>query len=591
MRVREKGMKKIQEQKRQIVRCIVAALGMLFIAASAFPQCNMNDNGYVFLHPAFANKNWGKAWYDSISIVLPDTLCAAKPMRYDICGPAASAVAVYSDSADELFLMKTQYWCPQPKPLCISCVLQFLDPSQIALSGVALAQNTPLYLVKSPLYGGDSVKVLVKNTQKKVVALALSTTSLAVLHLDTLATSALLPQQDIVCIQGAYDTLNQRDSGAWLLGSAGLMRYFPIANGQWGPETKCDITGLSDTVYCVYNGFAGTSAGSIYRRSGNTFALDNKPASVAITGIYSRGAVGNGGLFLDYTGTSWVPRNYGSADYRYGNFINRWDGYGIELLDDHWRRSAYTYRQNPSTIFATQPADLMIYKNNGAYQYSTSQTLNYTVTLKDPDASYTDFGIVLKNGGVNFNMKNDGKYTITTIPPDSQCTVDSLRLKSGDVTLVLHPSYIQVSANCELGKRDISCPVFKCMRVDYPFVSSHNWIQYDTLTFAAGSDRLKIVNNSASTVTNSVFPFTAYGSGSVSHKIAGRNIIFFVQQGMVKKLVRIGLYNVAGQTLASLAVGNQTTITGPHITSAGVVYVRYFFSDGSSACQPLLLVR
>ena len=196
-------MKTIQKQKRYIVRCVAAAaLGMLFFTASAFPQCNMNDNGYVFLHPAFANKNWGKAWYDSISIVLPDTLCAAKPVRYDICGPAASAVAVYSNSANELFLMKTQYWCPQPKPLCTSCILEYLDPSQIALSGVALAQNTPLYLVKSPVYGGDSVKVLVKNTQKKVVALALSTTSLAVLHMDTLATSALLPQQDIIRIQG-----------------------------------------------------------------------------------------------------------------------------------------------------------------------------------------------------------------------------------------------------------------------------------------------------------------------------------------------------------------------------------------------------
>jgi hypothetical protein len=582
-------MKTIQEQKRQIVRCVAAAaLGMLFFAASAFPQCNMNGNGYVFLHPAFANKNWGKAWYDSISIVLPDTLCAAKPVRYDICGSAASAVAVYSNSADELFLMKTQYWCPQPKPLCTSCILQYLDPSQIALSGVALAQNTPLYLVKSPLYGGDSVKVLVKNTQKKVVALALSTASLAVLHMDTLATSALLSQQDVVRIQGAYDTLNQRDSGVWLLGSAGLIRYFPIANGQWGAETKCDITGMSDTVYCVYNGFAGTSTGSIYRRSGNSFVLDNKPASAAITDIYSRGAVGNGGLFLDYTGTSWVPHNYGSADYRFGNFINRWDGFGVELLDNQWRRSAYTYRQNPSSISATQPVDLMINLNNGAYLYNPPATRNYTVTLKDPDASYTDFGIVLNNAGTKINMKNNGTYTISTIPPDSQCTLDSLRLKSGALGIMLSSSSVQVTASCELGKRDVVC--LKCMRVDYPFLASHAWKYGDSLTITAGGDVLRIVYSGIVTASNG-FAFSALGPGSVSHKIAGRTIMFFVQQGLAKKLVRIGLYNVAGQTLASLAVGNQLFLSTPPIASAGVVYARYFFSDGSSACRPLLLVR
>jgi hypothetical protein len=583
-------MKTIRKQKQHIVRRVAAAaLGVLFFAVFAFPQCNMNDNGYVFLHPAFANKNWGKAWYDSISIVLPDTLCAAKPVRYDICGPAASAVAVYSNSAGGLFLMKTQYWCPLPKPLCSSCVLEYFDPSQIALSGVALAQNTPLYLIKSSLYGGDSVKVLVKNTQKKVVALALSTTSLAVLHMDTLATSALLSQQDIVRIQGAYDTLNQRDSGVWLVGSAGLMRYFPIANGQWGAETKCDITGMLDTVYCVYNGFAGTSSGSIYRRSGNVFVLDNKPASAAITNIFSRGAVGSGGLFLDYTGTSWVPHNYGSADYRYGNFINRWDGYGIELLDNQWRRSAYTYRQNPSTISSTQPAALMINVNNGVYQYSTSQTLNYTVTLKDPDASYTDFGIVLNNAGTKVNMKNDGKYTISTMPPDSQCTIDSLRLKSGSINLTLSGTSVQVSASCELGKRDVVC--LKCMRVDYQFTTSHAWKDKDSLTITAGSDILRIAYNSAIVTASNRFAFSSMDQGFVSHKITGRTIMFFVQQGLAKKLVRIGLYNVAGQTLASLAVGNQAFLSTPPIASAGVVYARYFFSDGSSACQPLLLVR
>jgi hypothetical protein len=188
-------------------------------------------------------------------------------------------------------------------------------------------------------------------------------------------------------------------------------------------------------------------------------------------------------------------------------------------------------------------------------------------------------------------MKNNGTYTISTIPPDSQCTIDSLRLKSGSIAITLSNFSVQVSANCELGKRDISCPVARCMRVDYPFVASHAWRDRDSLTITAGSDILRIAYNSAIVSANNGFAFSTTGPGSVSHKITGRTIMFFVQQGMAKKLVRIGLYNVAGQTLASLAVGNQATLSTPRIAAAGVVYARYFFSDGSSAWQPLLLVR
>ncbi|HUI93828.1 MAG TPA: hypothetical protein VLX68_16415 [Chitinivibrionales bacterium] len=580
-------MKTIKRHKWHFAQCIAAALVMFFAAAFAYPQCNLNDNGYVFLHPAFANRNWGKAWYDSVSIVLPDTLCAARPVRFDICGPAAGAVALYSDSANGLYLMKTQYTCPQPKPLCTTCILEYLDPLQLALPGVALAQNFPLYLVKSPLYGGDSIKVLVKNTQKKVVALALSTSSLAVLHQDTLATSALLPQQDIFRIQGAYDTLNQRDSGVWLLGSSGLMRYFPIANGQWGAEAKRDLNAVSDTVLCVDNGFAGTSSGSIYKRLGGSFVFDNQPCpNIAIRNIYPRGAVCDKGTFLDYTGTSWNAFSRDTTNYFNGNFINRWDGFGVELLDNQWHRSAYTYRLNPSSISATQPAAAKFYVNNGCYRLNQPDSIN--VILQDPDASFTDFSIILNNAGTKVNMKNDGTYTISTFPPDSQCTLDSLRMKSGTLAFAFSMSSVKVYASCELGKRDVVC--LKCIRADYPFVTSHAWSQNDTLTITAGSDVLKIANEMMSVTANG-FAFSAADNGAVFYKIAGRSLMFFVHQGLDKKLVRINVYNVAGQMLASLAVGNQASVAMPHIAGAGVAFAKYHFSDGSSCCQQILLVR
>src|SRR5271157_108066 len=134
-------MRRASTQKRVLLRhCACAALGVLLLAASAFPQCDPDSNGYVYLHPAFANRNWGKATYDSVTITIPDTMCGLglKPAQYDICGPAASAVAAFTSGAGGLYLMKTQYQCPQPKPLCTSCFLDYFDPAAITLSGITL---------------------------------------------------------------------------------------------------------------------------------------------------------------------------------------------------------------------------------------------------------------------------------------------------------------------------------------------------------------------------------------------------------------------------------------------------------------------
>jgi hypothetical protein len=590
-------MKTAYKSKRRSLRLFAAALTlMLFFAASGYSQCNFNENGYVFLHPAFANKNWGKAWYDSVNIIVPETLCTQKPVRYDICGPADKAIAVFSNAANELFLMKTEYLCPQPRPVCLPCILEYLDPSMIPLTGIDLEPNTPLYLVKGSFYGVDSVKILVKNSQKKVIALTLSTEDLSVVHIDTLATSAFSAQQNIVRIQGAYDTATHSDAGVWLLGSGGLMRYFPITNGKWGVETKRDIPGVSDTVYCVNNGFAGTSTGSIYKKSaGGAYIFDKQPANAAITGISGRGAVGNKGVFLDYNGTNWNLQNFGSADYRYANFINRWDGYGVELLDSDWHRTAYTYRRNPSSITAVNPSSIMPFINNGSFacfNYDLNDSSRViTVTVTDPDASFSDVSIDLKTGGKQIDMKDDGVHAISGIPPDSQCVVGALRLKSGVVTCTLTQKSVKISAVCELGKRDASCPWPRNVRADYAFVSSHVWAKNDILTFVAGDDTLRLANQITIVGTDGHLWFGAAGAASVSHKVAGGMVVFSVTQGATTRLTHIALFDVSGKTLASAQVIGNSGSVSLRAGTCGVVYARYSLSNGSSFVRPILLVR
>jgi hypothetical protein len=586
-------MKRENFQKRNPARrCVVAVLGLLLLAAPALPQCDPDGNGYVYLHPAFTGRNWGKAAYDSVSISIPDSLCGAlKPAQYDICGPAAGATAMFTTATNDLYLMQTHYDCPTPKPPCTNCFLDYLDPVKVTLTGITLASNSPVYLVKSPAYGGDTVKLLLKTSQKNVLAVSLSTATLAALHVDTLKPSGLLAGQEVLAIQGAHDSTAQKDTAVWLLGSNGLLRYFRINAGAW-TETNYDLgAGVTDTVLCVSNGFAGTSTGSIYGKLGAKYIFNSQPVSQAITYISSRGAVGRKGTFIDRNGAAWTLHTIGTANYRMANFINRWDGFGVELLDNQWNRTAATFRLNPSSIASTVPTALIDSVNKGAFSFAGSDNSNYTVQLKDTDGSYTDVAINLSTGGSTYNLKTDGKYTIGSLPPDSQCMVDSLLLKSGAVNLVLGQSSVQVFASCELGKRDLSCPEFKCMMVDYAFVANHGWQRGDVLTIAAGTQKLKIVNEANVTVTTTGPVFSRDGRGSITCKLVGNALVFFVRQAPSCNLSRIVLYNVAGRTLSTLEVGNHSSLAAPGIGSAGVVYAKYFFSDGSSQYRSILLVR
>jgi hypothetical protein len=128
------------------------------------------------------------------------------------------------------------------------------------------------------------------------------------------------------------------------------------------------------------------------------------------------------------------------------------------------------------------------------------------------------------------------------------------------------------------------------MRVDYPFVYYHSWRDKDTLVFLAGPDRFAIYNNTSS-VTTVAGVFAGSGNLSIAHSLAGRELTFIIRQGVNTKLARIGLYNVSGQTLAMLDIGNRKVVTAPRIASSGIVYARYLFSDGSSSCQCIPILR
>jgi hypothetical protein len=563
---------------------IAVMLALLFFAGPALSQCDPDQNAYLYLHPAFAGKNWAQTAYDSILVYPSDSLCALKPVLFDICGVPDNAVGVFLGRDRTMYLVKTAYTCDGG---CMPCMLEYLDPVRIGLNGISLSPFTPLYLPKDPArYGNTVVEVLFATTQKQVLALSVFVADQSITKRDTLKLSALTAGQDIIGIKGDYDTVTKKDIGVWVVGTQGLIRYFPLANNVFGNETKRDLA-IQDTVFCVGNGFAGTSTGTLYRRNaGGAFVLDSKPVSSAITNIYAKGAVGKKGTVLQYSGGVWTTRQFGTNDYKYGNFTNRWDGAGVELLDSAWIKNGYTYHDFPSMIAATQPFP---YVNNMTYVYTSGLNQAVTITMTDPDSSFIDFRLDLVSAVTTVDLKNDGKYTILNIPGGSLCPKDSIRLKNGTVVLTLTQGKVQAAAQCMRGQFIPICQSYSW--ADYQFATTHSWRNGDTVVFTTGSNRLRLYNNSIP-VTSVAFGQSPSGAGAISYRMAGGSLVFSIRQGTVKKLGRIVLYNVKGQQLASMPVDGRSSVTAPFIgNSRGIVYARYVFSDGSSSGRNIVLLR
>lgn len=562
---------------------IAVMLGLMFTCETVSSQCNPDSNAYMYLHPAFAGKNWAQTAYDSILILPSDVMCGLKPVLFDICGVADSAVGVFIGQDRNMYMVKTSYSCTGG---CTPCMLEYMDPVQIALAGITLSPHSPLYLPKdNSIYGKAAVKVLFATAQNQVLGLSVSTANQSIVKRDTLKLSALSAGQSILRIQGDYDTATKKDAGVWVLGSAGLIRHFTLASDVWGAETKADIV-TTDTVFCAQSGYAGTSSGTMYRKNaGISFVLDSKPVSSAITNIYPKGAVGKKGTILEYSAGTWIDRHAGTGDYWYGNFTNRWDGAGVEVLDTSWVKTGFTYHDFPSMISSTQP---FTYTANMIYSYTGPFNQTVTVTMTDPDNSFTDFGLSLFTGGSTISLKNDGKYTILNIPGSTLCPMDSIRLKSGTIVLLLSGTSVQVTAQCMRGQYIPLCQSYSWM--DYNFVALHSWNVHDTVTLLTGTNRLRIVSSPATGVRD--FERSLHDAACISGRMAGHSLVFAIRQGAVRKLDRIVLYNVKGQTLASIPVGNHSLVAAPGIGSvAGIVYAKYFFSDGSFSGENIVLLR
>jgi hypothetical protein len=553
--------------------------------AQAQGSCSPIDStGYVLLHPYFEGKNWKKSVEDNIDIVLPDTLCSQKlrPVRFDIGKSIDSTLAVFSIANGGLFIIEAQYF--HYAGVCRD-ELDFLAPQKVPLSGIAFSGTTPWYLVKDSAFNLDTVKVVLGVASQYCLVAAIIKSTAAVVRIDTLHVTNT---NTISSINGGYDNVLMRDTCIWVTGNNGMLRHFSYRPGGWGAENKLDIT-ATETVLCANATYAGTSSGRIYKKNASqTYVLDYSMSNKAINAIYPQGSIGNNGAFIENINGVWRNDTLGSGNYLYANFIKRAGGFGVELLDNQWKYSIFTYRDTASKILLTNPIDIGVSNvNKTPYIYNPGKVASpkdttISVYISDPDSNFSDVAIAL-NGAT---MENDGKHSIGPIPDSESCHVGALRLTTGVLTITLKKDSVVLKTQTELGVENAGCLV--CNWKNYNFAYSRQWFVNSSLLITAGKDRLTIANQSNPVTTIRSTNIANYANAN-NLKIIGNRLIFTPVRSDIKKIESVVLYDLAGRKLFSFSDVKQTSFELPKMLPFGIACISINYSDGS-ACRVMVPV-
>lgn len=552
---------------------------VLFAAFSVMAQgdCSpLDSTGYVLLHPYFEGKNWKTSVVNTIDIVLPDTLCSQqlRPARFDIGRVVDSTIAAFSTANGDLFIMKSQYF---HSSLACRDELDFLPPQKVPLTGIAFTGSTPWYLVKDTAFNLDTVKIVAGVSAQFCLVATIKTSSNSPVKIDTLY---MQNAGTISAIHGGYNTVLMRDTCIWVTGSNGMIRRFSYKSNGWGAEIRQDIS-ATETVLCASAAYAGTNSGKIYKlNTSQVYALDYSSSNRPINTLYPQGAIGSNGALIENINGAWRNDTIGNGNYQYANFIETPGGFGVELLDNQWRYSTFTYRDTASKILLTNPVDIMVnnvnkttpYIYNSAKIASPKDTTIY-IYIFDPDSNYSDVSVTL-NG---LSMENNGTNAIGPIPDTVFCQRGALRLTDGVLKLTLKKDSVVLSTQTELGVWNVGCLV--CNWKSYNFIYSRQWYVNSALLITAGKDRLTIENQGV-LVTTIEDNNKKYSAIKNSIRIAGNTLFFKQSKSDWNKIESVALYDFAGRNLVTLRNMQQTSFEIPRSLTSGVACLAVKYRDG-----------
>jgi hypothetical protein len=572
---------------------LVAALACLAgLSAAPASSSLLNNQGYILLHPMFKSMPW-KSTLGRLDLILPDTISNITVKSFDVSRGVDNAVAMFSVAGNGLFVMPVLH--EKLVAPCYDHALTFDPPKKVTLNGLSFSSDKPLYLIRDSLYSADSVRVVVPSSiaPLRLLVATIRIATAAVTRIDTVTLAERRTGQQVVGVSGATNETSQQDTGLWVSGSNGMVRYVPYANHRLGVEAVRDLPEATVTATHMNGAYAVTTQGRIFRKNpADTFFTFVVAASGALRRVYPQGAIGDNGLFKENVNNVWkTDKNFGSASYRYANFIRRPGGFGVELLDSSWAYSVFTYRDTSTRISATAPASLSTNINGLPYAITTTASQDITVMLDDLDSNFSDYTLSLVTGASSVDLKNDLKYTIAPLSDSADCHIGSIKMTSGRLRLTLTGSQITVLHDCALGALDPTC--LSCYWKKYDFQLSRSWKKSDTIKIKTGQHLLRIVNSiDPSTVTLMPFANRNPGNSDLVARFASGSefrLRLPLKPGVLP--VTVSLLDLQGRLLASMSLQrDRRSFDLPVAAPRGIVIVSCRMSDGTvvSAKVPVI---
>jgi hypothetical protein len=574
--------------RRPLKRLLALACAFLCVTsafAARVTLSSVSNLGYIYLHPMFDRLSW-QSTLDRLDLgALPDTLLTITVKSFDVSRGADNGIAVYTTSSGDLFIMSVLY--KKATAPCSDHALTFDNPRKVALSGLSLSSGKPLCVVHDSLYASDSVRVVIPSSAAplKLLVPTIRTAAAAIERIDTITCSERRTGQQILGVSGAVDSVTGQDLGIWVTGSNGLVRYIPYANHRFGSEAVRDLGEATVSVTHTNGTFAVSTQGRIFRKNpADTFFTFAVAASGALRRVYPGGAIGDNGLFKEFANGTWrADKTFGSASYRYANFIRRPGGFGVELLDSSWAYSVYTYRDTTSRIAVTSPASLATNIDGVPYVYNGQSQLDITVMLDDPDSNFSDYSLsqVSAGGGTAVDLKNDGTYAIVPLSDSVDCHIGSIKMTSGRVRLTLNDSQITVMHDCARGALDPTCLV--CYWKSYNFQLTNVLRKADTIRIRTGQHLLRIAADVGSVTMNRTISAQLNATIFPIHFASGNRCSLLIPFKQGNHAVSIAIYDLKGRLIADIPLRrDQQSLDLSNTRCSGVVIVTCIMNDGTT---------
>jgi hypothetical protein len=546
---------------------IILPVVMFFV--TSFAGTSSVHTNMLYQHAYFADKHW-RITSDLIGYTLSPAYMALTPVKSSFAENDTNSIALFSASDNKLYLMSVAL---KPETAENKAVITARDPV-VSPAGSA---GSPLEVFALAANKIDTVFIATVSGTDKVLIHHISTQNYSETKVDTLTITPPSGSYAIQTLVGGPDVAISGQSGVWVTGSYGLVRYFEWNGSSWGSEVIHDID-TSETVTALCKEALGTSAGKIYEFESNSFVFKSQPGIAPINSISPLGAVSSGGKIIKKKGTDWVLFVAGSGNYKYFNFIARTDGSGVELLDDAWKFYVYTLEDTLTKFDIVQP-DVAQHINNGKYLFHyILDPKDIDITLIDPDGNC----IVPQ---IKLNNSTDLVDSLENMHPDTLWSLGYTDLVDTMITMTLTRDSIIISAETRRGAFN---PVtYKKSWIKSLFRSSVQWFNKDQIMIKLGDDSLLIEYDSIPvTVINNV-------NKNILKELAiqrsGAGLTFTMQPNTIHQ---IRVFNLLGRQIVSTRVSpgaNRVTIS-LHISS-GMLCVEYILTNGKAIRETLPVIR